>query len=260
MQTKQFRPRYPSYKRRRPSSGTQPYYTAARQPAARPTMNRFTSSRPTACSYSTAMTRPAPEIKSWDVIPGQVTSLELVNFAHNSVAGAYALPQPIAFTGMLPLNVILQGATFYNRIGAKVTIKSIQMKANFILAVAATNTVCRYMIVYDKQTNGAFPALGDILETNDTLGLTFDAGLNMTNRSRFSMLRDKTFPLDAGSGIAAHCSEYIKGRWETEFSTTTGTIGDIRSGAIYFIAFTNGLGGHDAAYLYDATFRLRYYD
>ena len=51
-----------------------------------------------------------------------------------------------------------------NRIGNKVIVKSVHARILISAAPgAATQEVARVMLVYDRQPNGAFPAIGDIL-------------------------------------------------------------------------------------------------
>jgi len=46
--------------------------------------------------------------------------------------------------------------------------------------------VFRLLILYDKQTNGALPATGDVVNTTD-----FHAPLNLANSDRFVTVFDK---------------------------------------------------------------------
>jgi len=173
--------------------------------------------------------RPAnTEIKCFDVNPVG---------APLAVFGAVAAAEPaVAFAGITELNCINQGATIAQRIANKVVIKSLHFKG--ILVGAGPNIgVARLMLIYDKQPNGAFPALTDILLDQPAGVASFNASLNIANKSRFAMIRDGFYALDAAQALIHHVSLYCKGRWECEFGANGNTIGDIRTGAVYLVAF-----------------------
>jgi len=168
----------------------------------------------------------------------------------------------VAFTGITELNCVSQGATSYNRIGTKILMKSIDFRAVFyIVGATPVQTAIRYMIVYDHQPNGAFPAFSDILSANISTAPTFNSGVNMANRSRFIVLRDRVQSLDPdGSGGIVSVKEFIKTRLETQFKSNTPSIGDITTGALYFVAFSQGATAASYVTFGDATCRLRYFD
>ena len=91
--------------------------------------------------------------------------------------GGFGLPQyntppiggepGVAFVGITEVNCVPQGAAAYNRVGTKIVLKSIKFDATFFLrGTSPTNAVVRWMIVYDRQTNGAFPSFASILSDN----------------------------------------------------------------------------------------------
>jgi len=169
----------------------------------------------------------------------------------------------VPFTGITEINCVPQGATSYNRIGTKILIKSIDFRCVFTMAgTEPTHNSVRYLIVYDRQPNGAFPAFSDILSTNISTAPTFFSGVNMANRSRFIILRDRVYTQDPdGTGDIVTVKEFIKTKLETQFRTNAGNIGDITTGALYLVAF--GLtGGNAVSYTNMATtsFRIRYFD
>ena len=169
----------------------------------------------------------------------------------------------VNFTGITELNCVGQGATSYNRIGTKILIKSIMFNSIFSLTGSGpTQSTFRYMIVYDHQPNGAFPAFSDILSQNIGTAPIMFSSINMSNRSRFIVLRDRvhTLDFDGGNGGTIHCKEFIKTKLETQFGTNTATIGDITSGAIYLIAFA--VSGTAVSYvtMTNASSRIRYFD
>ena len=131
----------------------------------------------------------APEVKFFDVT---VTngSWPLIG----TVAGA---EPTTAFASITELNDILQGAGAYQRIGQKLTMESIAFKCNIELGGAPpVMGNGRIMVVYDRQPNGAFPSISDILSINVSTAPIFTSGLNMSKKSRFSILCDEYIDLD----------------------------------------------------------------
>lgn len=121
-----------------------------------------------------------------------------------SLAGdTKALDVPIASTVLTAaaqytcLNLIQTGAGFYNRLGNRIILKSLEIK----LALEPSNVVnqgydatwVRILFVYDRQTNGANPGASDVLQ--DTLQdgtnvATAYSGINLGNSRRFTVIRD----------------------------------------------------------------------
>lgn len=125
-----------------------------------------------------ALYRRGPEVKTVDV--------KVTNQVFNST-GAIAL-----------MNGTAEGTSFYNRIGRRIRMKSIQISGtvddNTATGVPANDSsYLRLLVVYDRQNNGGTPALADILLDVDSAGTTTTdaySGLNMTNSDRFKVLMD----------------------------------------------------------------------
>jgi len=199
--------------------------------------------------------RPGTEVKSVDVNPA----------AFNVVAlAAVAFAEPATMTGYSELNDILQGAGVYQRVGTRVTIKSIHVKLQITgQTPATTNTLMRTILVYDRQTNGAAPAIATIFSDQIAGGgvaTLFNAGLNIANRSRFSIIRDDIRAISFGSESIATYKTYAKGAWPVEYSASGGTIGDIATGAIYLIIASSNPGVALGVAISNSSVRLRYYD
>lgn len=196
-------------------------------------------------------------------LSGRPSSQEVKSF-DSSVAGG-ALPaigaavgaEPgVAFAGFTELNCIPQGATVANRIGNKVVCKSLHIKGTIYNNNTALLAVARLMVVYDKQPNGAFPAMADILVEQPAGAPLFYGSLNIANKSRFQVIRDGFYNLDSAQSNIHTFNLYCKGRWETEFGANAGTIGDFRTGAIYLI----GIYANAIVLLSNVACRVRYYD
>jgi len=141
----------------------------------------------------------------------------------------------ITTTGIVtPINLIATGTDFFERIGRKVLIKSFQVRSFMGLENINNASGVRLMLVYDKQTNGALPAIGDILGI-PIASNPFVAMLNLNNRDRFVILWDKIYRMDLGSGIVTVLKKYKKLSHETVFSGTTAAIGSIATGGLYLV-------------------------
>lgn len=191
------------------------------------------------------------EVKSFDSIP--------IGAAAMPTLGTCAGAEPAAgFAGITELNCIQQGATVAQRIGNKVMIKSLHLKVSMISA-AAVQACVRFMIVYDRQPNGAFPAIADILTDQPAAVATPYGGLNIANKSRFQVIRDSFLTFDPAQSQVHNVNIYAKGRWESEFGTNAGNIGDFRTGSVLLVAFTTFLGGGNVQ-ISNGSCRCRFYD
>jgi len=167
----------------------------------------------------------------------------------------------VAFTGITELNCIPQGATSYNRIGTKVVIKSIKFSTTFsMLGTAPSTGIVRWMLVYDRQPNGSFPSISSILSENISTVPGFYSGVNMANRSRFLVLRDQFINFDVHQFQIKAVSAYIRTNLEPQFTSTTSTIGDITTGALYFVAFSTTAAAANYFTNFSTTCRIRYID
>jgi len=228
-------------------------------------------------SYATARLVAAPRgVPLYATGRGQMGRGEVKFFdcrvTNPSIAGPYGIlgydvpptgAEPgVAFTGITCLNEVQQGATSFNRIGAKILIKSVDFRTTlFHGGSGPTAQYARLMLVWDKQPNGAFPAFADILSDNISTAPALSSGLNMANKDRFTILRNQTFACDvAGSSGAQEVKWFVKTRIETMYKANTGAIGDITTGAIYFVAVSGGSGAVNYITLQHTQSRIRYYD
>ena len=183
---------------------------------------------------------------------------------------------PVESTGtqLQLLNGCVPGSQNYNRIGRKIFMRSLQIRGavNLTDTTAGTNVVFRMVIVYDKQSNGSAPTWANIMTSQNIAGTTASdcfAMVNLDNRDRFVILRDKMFIPGAIDNTATQTyamgpgtivlNEYIPLKLETIYNAgTAGTIGDITSGSLYcfWIANANNALGVTA----NVAFRVRFED
>lgn len=159
------------------------------------------------------------------------------------------------------LNGLAPGSSASQRIGMKVTIRSLEIHMTHqVTAATGVDQSHRFLIVQDSQSNGVGPAaLTDFLTTNTTL-----APRNLANRRRFRFLLDKSFYLSssAESGSGGVHKFYLKLRTPivTEFNSgVAGTIADIVTNSLHFVAVgdvaAGAAAGSAAVYC-----RIRYTD
>lgn len=166
------------------------------------------------------------------------------------------------------------GADFNQRVGRKITIKSVYIKGMIQNEQAVTPTAgangpqhLRMVIVYDMQPNGAVPATTDLL-----VSATPASQLNLNNRDRFKVLADKEFVMGptvysttATQSVASFnqqayfVKKYKKLNLEVVFSTSGGTIADITSGALYMFWIGSRVSGAGDGNFVGST-RVRYAD
>lgn len=167
----------------------------------------------------------------------------------------------VAAGHIIPLNIVTQGAAFYNRIGSRIELSSIQLRG-FIDPVVNSPTahdLGRIILFYDRQTNGVLPTRNELLQNRDLGGAASNsalAGINLDNRDRFLVIRDQHifFPESYGGVIPTIVGTntiskegyneflvnvYVKLKGlTTQFKANAGNIGDISSGGL-FLLFTS---------------------
>jgi len=203
--------------------------------------------------------KPKVELKAFDIAA--------ISQTFNSVAGGPSI-------GLL--NAVVNGAELYQRTGRKIYMKSIHIRGVVRpnAAVAANTGELRMLVVYDSQPNGANPTIQNLLQdSNAAAATTVNSEINLTNRSRFQIIRDMQFYTPAAaaaddiSGVipdpihqTLNVNMFIKLKGlETIYNGVNGgSVADITSGAMFivFLSDTVVTGKWDFAY----QSRLRYYD
>lgn len=253
---------------RRPTASTLAAIRAGARAAQVGRLRQRRSSAP-AAQYSPR----AAELKSVD------TTAQV--YAFNS-AGAVAAA---------PLNVPVSGAAFYQRIGNKISMKSLQLRGEILPsganAAAVSEQTARIIVYYDRQANGAAPTVADVLTSTMSNGSTASTAIdfiNINNRDRFAILMDQQVLLAAlginGASAASsatvaidinnnangtqgqfNINRFIKLKGlETVFKASAGNIGDISAGAIGVLTISTGDVNATSAWQLIMSSRLRYYD
>lgn len=184
---------------------------------------------------------------------------------------------PVENTGtqLALLNGCAPGTNNYNRIGRKITMKTLQIRGR-IGPTDATDTIpskVRMLVVYDKQANGVAPTYSNIVTSQNITGATsstVEDMINLDNRDRFEIIRDMNFEIGgitstidqtwaSGEPIKV-VNEYIRlnDREVIYNAGTAGTVGDITSGSLY--VFFIGSQANAIGATFTGAFRLRFTD
>nr|UOF79006.1 capsid protein [Cressdnaviricota sp.] len=193
-----------------------------------------------------------------------------------------SLSQTLSATAQIyPLNLIRAGSSFFNRIGRKINLKSCHLKLYIVpIRTTAFPSYVRVMLVYDSQTNGALPAISDIIQDTDQGGgNTTDAtsSANLNNRDRFKILTDWRIVLPSSTYTAGvitnpgfidpvsttfDLERYVKLKGlitQYKADSSPAVIGDIATGGLYLVTYGDAGAGNEG-YRVEGSARLRYYD
>lgn len=184
---------------------------------------------------------------------------------------------------VFPIFIPGQGADYNQRIGRKVTVKSLYIKWRAfpsyqtdptLLTTGAPELHGRILVVHDAQPNGVLPAFTDIIQVETTTGFADTISfVNMNNRDRFRIIMDKMhqFPayflsgktlLGDGNGSTWVGKKFKRLNLEVIFNaSSTNAIADISSGALYVCVLGSELVATAEYNLaFDINTRIRYTD
>lgn len=181
------------------------------------------------------------------------------------------------------LNLIQVGSSMFNRIGRRIEMISIRFTSAFDTLNVTRGTQSDYLrlaIVYDRQTNGAFPAIADIFQDTDQAGTnttTAKSGINMNNRERFVVIMDKRIyvpQVTTTAGVWANPVPSDSQHWlvlvdeyrrlhklttHYKADSNPAVIGDISTGALYIVSLAENAAGSESFAL-EWNVRLKYVD
>lgn len=180
-----------------------------------------------------------------------------------------------------PLCMLQVGTGVSNRIGRKARLHSLHFhgftSCLIVPGNAVTQEILRVLIVYDKQTNGASATFADVVQSVTQAAATSSSaidGMNLNNRDRFEILRDKYFymPGRAANGAGYNFNDqFVVCSPETSLTTfsklserdqvykadsSPAVITDIATGNIFVVV--QGTVGSQYALTFSS--RVRFYD
>ncbi len=146
------------------------------------------------------------------------------------------------------ITVIAEGASESQRIGRKITVKSVHIKGTLKLAntgvVAETVDHVKLFLVQDTQTNGSLMTAVQLLETDN-----YASFRNLANSGRFKILYSKSFNLVSKSGAGdtanvifgedirtINCNVRCNIPIEYDNSAATGVVTSVRSNNLYWVS------------------------
>lgn len=149
---------------------------------------------------------------------------------------------------VVALNQMAAGDTALLRDGNRIKMKSLQLKWTMELEALAQNAVCRFMVVYDRNTNITNPTIATA-GTGPLDTITVQSLRQVATVSRFKVLYDKVVPLNntsdtAGALFITYEEAFIKiplDCQDTSFSD--GASGAPMSGGLYLMFFSNIAAG-----------------
>lgn len=149
------------------------------------------------------------------------------------------------------LSAIAQGTTSSSRIGDRIQIKSVYVKANFYNN-STVMTTFNWSLVLDKSPDNTTPGVTSIY-SNSTSNLT---QLQVANLARFRVLRRQNTPyLTSGTVVGCTIDEFEKLDVGTRFPDATG---EAVSYGIYFVVTSQS--AVNVAALVDYDIRVRFTD
>lgn len=156
------------------------------------------------------------------------------------------------------LNGCQRGTDYVERIGRELRLRSVDVLLTAqVTSATGVDQIHRYLLVFDKQPNGVALTLADVLSTPSV-----DAQLNLNNESRFRILADERYHLNAsgepGSQKAVHIAQRLALRVRFN-SGTAGTVADIATGSLYLITIGSIAAGATAGTLSGRS-RVRFTD
>lgn len=135
------------------------------------------------------------------------------------------------------INGVAQGTTATTRNGRRIFMKSLMIRFSAIMAnTSGGATAGRIMVVYDKQSNATAPAATDILLADSIISVN-----NLGNSKRFVTIWDKLIPCIGSAGPQSVLqAKYKVLNLPVDFNIgSAGTIGDIQTGSLYIMIYTN---------------------
>lgn len=165
-------------------------------------------------------------------------------------------------TSVALLNGIARGDEINERNGREVIMKSVQLNLQiFATAVTGVGSVCRVLLVYDRQTNAAALTAALVLQAATTL-----AGRSLENRRRFKIMMDRTYAVPSRIAATVSGPEFIVDKFYRRLrhpitfnAGDAGTVADITTGSLYLICIgTEAAGATDGAI--NLFSRVRYQD
>lgn len=169
---------------------------------------------------------------------------------------------------LIPICIPQTGSDFTNRIGRKIRIRSVFIrgyvsKESGAGTAASGPQLLRMILLVDKQPNGVAATTTEVLKQATSV-----SQLNLNNRERFQVIKDKTFILDpfdlstlTFNRLISPVKVYKKLNIPVIFNaSSTGNISDINTNALYMMWIGNVAAGSGSDGNAIVTTRVRFED
>ena len=188
-------------------------------------------------------------------------------------SGTIALNNDGLGTGHTALiNGLIPGSNNYQRIGRRVTAKKINIRCYVYTSAASPaviDDIFRFAVIFDEQPSTIAAITSSALwEQTTNTGVTSTNMLSFNNRNnsmRFKTLRSHMVQINAEQQASETYKERILWEWDIPCNYTTqynagvtGLVGDITTGALYFVA--HGNNSATAQWSVDYSIRYKYHD
>lgn len=148
--------------------------------------------------------------------------------------------QPLAAGAIYPLSLIAEGDTVTSRDGRQIILKSINLK---VFNTNATAEYLRFILFFDTQIAGTYPAVTDVLTTADYR--SFKA---FNGRKRYAIVWDKFYSTEKFNDLTGGMAQFYKkfNRKITYLSAAADEAGQ-GNGNLFLLVISQANGGVDTA-------------
>lgn len=206
---------------------------AAQQPFKKPRLTRAQEQQVLDVVMADAF--PARQISRYNNTVG----LEELKF-FDSTVGSAANTTPV----ILPLNEVPTGDDALSRDGNKIMCRSLELRLKASLKAITQNATIRMLLVHDKNENGTVLTATQLLTANTPEAFTL-----INNKSRFTLLWDKTFVLNQSASNAGGFQQWFQKKYvkiPKDLQLTqypSGATNVPISGGLVFVYFSNVAAG-----------------
>jgi hypothetical protein len=175
--------------------------------------------------------------------------LEKKTIVIQNVVGNSGVPTSSGRVDPLGSYNIVQGTGDGNRTGNFVKVSKLWLRFFTLLPVGTSNSLFRVIVFRDSNTNGATPAVADVIEFGTGGGAAGynDDNVKLVGGARFTILFDKWFSVNSALGAADASSGTHYTAWTTtssapgvvHFDAAAGNITDIVSGETFILTFAS---------------------
>lgn len=181
--------------------------------------------------------------------------VDTVEKKNSDTESSLTVPLSSAFSTPVLINGIAQGTSPGQHIGRRALMKSLQIRYIATPGTASNISQVRAVLVYDKQTNAATPAVTDIMQSS-----VFTSPIALANKDRFVVLMDEVSPIMPSTSQCVSGSRYMKMNLPITYNgSTASTVSAIQTGAIWLLVANNSdpIGFTSTFYYYS---RVRFTD